>query len=117
MRKLRTILCISALSLVLGLAGCMTAKAYGMGRWPMYERPSELVFTPEEQAVLVEVGGKHPELFRKIREYSATYSTIVVTHNREALKVNLKQLEALNYSQAEVAEMEKLWREKYKIKE
>ena len=117
MRKLRTTLCILALSLVLGAAGCMTAKAYGMGRWPMYERPAELVFTPEEQKVLAEEAAKHPELFRKIREYSATYSAIVVTHNREALKVNLKQLEALNYSQAEVAEMEKLWREKYRIKD
>ena len=117
MRKLRTILLFSALSLTLGLVGCMTAKAYGMGRWPMYERPAELTFTPEEQAVLVEVSSKHPELFRRIREYSATYSAIVVQHNREALKVNLKQLDALNYSEAEKAEFEKLWREKYGIKE
>lgn len=104
MRKLTLVKTLLIGSLIC-LAGCNDMKAFGVSPWPIYKEPAPLTFSADEQAALVKFATEQPELFKKIQGQSHSYRAIVQTHNKKALEINKKQLEALGYDEKTVRQV------------
>lgn len=104
MRKLtlaKTLLIGSLLCLV----GCSDMKSFGVSPWPIYTEPAPLVFDEAETKTLTDFATSNPELFKKIQGQSHAYRAIVQSHNKKALEINKKQLEALGYDEKTVRQV------------
>ena len=91
--------------LLLALAGCVDGKTYGISPWPIYKEPAPLVFDDKETAELMKFAVANPELYKKIQGQSNSYRAIVRTHNKKALEVNKKQLQALGYDEETIKQV------------
>ena len=89
----------------------------GMGRWPTYAPPPALVFSAPEATLITKWSQESPELFKKLQVHNNQWAAIVNTHNKEAIKVNLTQLEKLGHDQDVRDDYKKRELEKCHIKE
>ena len=90
---------------MLGLAGCGSMKGYGVSRWPVYQTPPAPGLTAEDEALLKDFEAQHPKTFKKIHGQFLAYREIVRIHNKGALEINRRQLQALGYESQELDRM------------
>lgn len=108
---------LAALTMAVSSVGCLDAKSMGVSRWPMYEPPAALVFSDAEIATIRKWATEQPELFKKLQAQNNQWAALVNTHNKKALEINLKQLDALGHDENERNTLKSMWMKKYRIQE
>ena len=84
---------------VLFLHGCgPDIKALGGGPWPVYGEPAKVQLDDAEAKILIQFSIDHPELFKKIQGSANAWRAIVLEHNKAAIDINRKRLEALGFT-------------------